>query len=104
MKKRGSHLNIESRSALYTDIATLNKHYDLATKKRDLLGCLCNNPIKIVPKIKVFDRLPIASMETYLASLPCEKNTDYSDALVFYSADESITKTASVRTGQSNFT
>lgn len=80
-------LNIESRSALYTDIATLNKHYDLATKKRDLLGCLCNNPIKIVPKIKVFDRLPIASMETYLASLPCEKNTDYSDALVFYSAD-----------------
>lgn len=82
-----TNLDIESRSVLYTDIETLDKHYGMALGRNGALNCLLGSSITIVNEAEVFDILPPATMDTFLKSVPCESNTEHADVMVFYSAD-----------------
>lgn len=85
--KHETVLDIAARSVLYTDIDTLNRHYAMVIGRHKPVRCICDNAIKIISEVEVFDQLPPASMETFVKSLPCESDTDHAEAMVFYAAD-----------------
>ncbi len=89
-KKEPKHettLNISARSVLYMDTDTLDKHYAMVLARKKGACCLLHNSIPIVSQIKVYDFLPPAVMETFINSLPCKTDTEYAEAMVFYSTD-----------------
>ncbi len=85
--KHETILDIEARSVLYTDIDMLDKHYAMVIGRHKPVSCICEDSIKIISEVEVFDQLPPASMETFIKSLPCESDTNHADAMVFYAAD-----------------
>lgn len=89
-KKNAKHetiLDVNARSALYTDTETLDKHYQMVLGRNKMLNCILGSSISIVNEVEVFDTLPPATMDTFIKSVPCETDTEYADVMVFYASD-----------------
>lgn len=89
-KKEPKHetiLTIGARSLLYRDTDSLDKHYAMLMARNKGALCLLSKSIPVISKIKVYDTLPPANMDTFVNSLPCKTDTEYADVMVFYSSD-----------------
>jgi len=85
--RHDTKVTVRSRSVLYRDPAILLKHYNAVKAIYKGVNSLIAQSFQIVSEVQVFNSLPAACEDTFIASLPCESDQDSADVIVLYKGD-----------------